>query len=92
MKNLRTVGWLGVAAGVFILAHIGDAAAAGRAGQTSNGLDKNQQHQTLRDACSAQTLPSGERVHNPSCWGGPEQDQPANQGQGQPGAAPPKAQ
>jgi hypothetical protein len=90
MKTLRTIGWLGVAAGLIMLAHV-DPAFAGRAGQTSNGLDKNQQHQTLRDACSPQSLPSGERVHNPSCWGTPE-EQPTNQGQGHPGAAPPKVQ
>jgi hypothetical protein len=89
MKNLRTVGWLGVAVGLVMLAHV-DAASAGRAGQTPNGLDKDQQYQTLRDACSPRTLPSGERVHNPSCF--KPEEQPTNQGQGHPGAAPPKAQ
>jgi hypothetical protein len=92
MKKLRTVGWLGVAAGLMMLAHV-DAASAGRAGQTSNGLDKNGQHKFFKDACSPQTLPSGEPVHNPSCFMTPApEEQPAIQGQGQPGAAPPKAQ
>jgi hypothetical protein len=87
MKSFRT---LGVAAALFMLAHVEPASAA-RAGQTSNGLDKNEQHKSLRDACSPQFLPSGEPVHNPSCFMKPE-ERPINQGQGHPGAAPPKAQ
>jgi hypothetical protein len=82
MKNLRTF------AGLFMLVHV-DAALAARAGQSSNGLDKNEQHKTLRDACSPQFLPSGEPVQNPSCFMKPE-EQP--QYQGQRGAAPLKAQ
>jgi hypothetical protein len=70
MKKLRTSGWLGVAAGLVMLVHV-DAALAARAGQTSNGLDKDQQHISLKDACSPQSLPSGDRVHNPSCFMAP---------------------
>jgi len=86
MKNLRTVGLLGVAAGLVMLAHV-DAALAARAGQTSNGLDKNEQHKTLKDACSPQLLPSGERVHNPSCFMAPSPEEQQAQGQRRP---PPK--
>jgi hypothetical protein len=88
MKNLRTVGWLGVAAGLVMMIHV-DAALAARAGQTSNGLDKNEQHKSLRDACSPQFLPSGEPVHNPSCWM-KQEEQPDIQAQ--PDAAAPKQQ
>jgi hypothetical protein len=93
MKNLRTVGWLGVAAGLFMLAHV-DAASAGRAGQTSNGLDKNGQHQFFMDGCAPKKMQSGEKTVSPSCFMSPaREEQPLDyQGQGQPGAAQPKQQ